>query len=88
MKWNSFPNDFKELKSSEAFKKSLHLYGTIRQYFSKSKRTKAERNGGNVASKAAPEILMIRWNPSELSISRLKEKFENSFSFFFYTGIT
>ena len=50
---------------------------------------KAERNGGDVASKAAPKILMIRWNSSELLISRLLELAENSteksFSFLFFS---
>ena len=29
-----------------------------------AKGLKAEKNGGDVASKAVPKILMIRWNPS------------------------
>ena len=28
-----------------------------------AKGLKAEKNGGDVASKAVPKILMIRWNP-------------------------
>ena len=29
-----------------------------------AKGLKAEKNGGDVSSKAVPKILMIRWNPS------------------------
>ena len=52
-------------KTRTGYMISYHLIGLVKpKHCLDCKRTKTERNGGDVASKTAPKIPMIRWNPS------------------------